>query len=275
MKQEKAGMSVFSKLIGLFSAILMVSAIVLPVAADEITNYKHVWLPMTNGARFNETGDYYFKLDGGGLNALHITNSIDDPYGEVIDAVSTSGHFYISDTGGRGYDDDVILMLAVNGTIPENFNLHLESGGYRWTPTANGSIPLEEDVINNHTYNVVDDDFGPANFTDYFQIWKPSTSSNYRIYNTQDMADSNHKFTLMFIDLKVGALGLNTTTGYYNDLVDNGMVRVNYTFTNLGSLPAAFNAYSWCNQSTQGQGVSWTNKSDGTLSGTSGWNINI
>lgn len=280
MKDERKTGPILAKLLGLCAAVMVVSTVVLPVAAlygDPLPDYRHIWVPMTNGARFNESGGaYYFELDGGGLNALHITNSSELPYGQVNHGNTTSGTFYITDTGGRGYDDDIILMLAVNGTIPQDFNLHLESDGYVWTPTADGSIPDEVYISDKHRNNVIDNDFGIANFTDYYQIWKPSTSSNYRIYNSQDMGDTARKFSLMFIDLKAGALGLNTTTGYSGDLVDNGAVRVDYTFTNLGSLPAAFNAYAWCNQSNQGeQTVSWTNKLDGTSSGTSGWDFNI
>ncbi len=45
-----------------------------------------------------------------------------------------SGTFYFSDTGGRGWNDNGILMIAINGTIPDNFWIHITASGYQWTP---------------------------------------------------------------------------------------------------------------------------------------------
>lgn len=279
MKIKTAKVTTFKKMIGLLTALMAVSTFIMPVAAEEIDPYKHVWLEMTNGARFADLSSggvnqsYYFKFDGTGTNALHISNSSGLPYGQVTTDAPTSGVFYITDTGGRGYHDDVILMVAVNGTIPEDFNLHIESSGYTWTPTVDGAIPAEG--VPQFQVNIVNGDFGPEEFTAYSQIWKPCSSENYQIYNTQNVSDTDNKFTLMFIDLKAGVLGLNAISQYEDPLIYNGAVKVNYTFSNLETLPAAFNAYGWCNQSNQDRGVSWTNKLDGTSSGTSGWDLNI
>ena len=73
-------------------------------------------------------------------------------------------------------------------------------------------------------------------------------------------------FNLMFIDLKAGVIG--TSTPNYTYLENNGMVKVDYTIYNPPGF-LAFNVYGWCNESNQGQGISWTNRVDGTLSSSS------
>ena len=70
--------------------------------------------------------DYYFKFNqsgGGGINAIHIssTSALDSTgrnFGDVSTTTSQSGTFYITQTGGRGYDDNFILLVAVKGDIP-------------------------------------------------------------------------------------------------------------------------------------------------------------
>ncbi|MCX6690914.1 MAG: hypothetical protein NTW33_02375, partial [Methanoregula sp.] len=77
-------------------------------------------------------GYYFFKFDqvgGGGLNALHIASSSTNPpnYGQVTTTTSQSGTFYITETGGRGYQDEAILLVAVKGNIPGNYAIHIKS----------------------------------------------------------------------------------------------------------------------------------------------------
>jgi len=263
-------------LIGLFSAILMVSAIVMPVAAyDVIDPYKDVWIEMTNGARYanlssgNVNQSYYFKFGGGGLNAMHISSSPTLPYGQVNTAKSTSGNFFITDTGGRGFNDDIILMVAVQNPVPAELNIHVNASGYRWQPTPDlNQIPDENDI--SHIYGSVDNDFTDDNFTLYGpQDWKPCSSENYPLFvNLEGGTD----YSLCFIDLKVGNLGLNSTTGYSNNLIDLGSVNVTYDITGTDGENVAFNAYGWCNQSNQEKGVSWTNALTG--GGASAWEVN-
>jgi hypothetical protein len=80
----------------------------------------------------NNNGTYpiMFIQPGGGLNALHFTTAADSnkrtDFGSLTVTHDQSGVFYISDTGGAGISD-VILMVAVNGTIPDSFSLHLNA----------------------------------------------------------------------------------------------------------------------------------------------------
>ncbi len=73
------------------------------------------------------------------------------------------------------------------------------------------------------------------------------------------MSNTTNTFNMMFIDLWAGLLGPNA--GYSNTLIDNGMIKINYEIYNLpeGSL-AAFNAYTYCQSSKQGEGVRWGNR---------------
>ena len=252
------------KMIGLFATLLMVSAIVLPATADDVfDDNHHIFIEMTNGAKFDvyNNGTYYFKFDGGGLNALHITNNTALPYGQVTDTTVATGTFYISDTGGRGFFDDAILMIAVNDTdnIPAGFTVHINASGFNWTPTG-GTNQTPPDVYNDVSYvpGAVNENFTSANFTvPGSQIWKPYTNSDYPIFYGEDMEEQGEDpFNLMFIDLKAGLIG--TSTPDYTYLEHNGMVKVDYTIYNPPKF-LVFNVYGWCNESDQGQGVSWTN----------------
>lgn len=245
-----------------------------PVSADPLSSFNQLDVWMTNGARFDYTtdpGSYYFKLTGGGLNALHITNDPwNAPSGQVNHGSNSTGTFYISDTGGRGYNDDLILMAALNGTPGSNFALKVNSSGYTWTPTADGSLP-DKSIISQGIG--VNETLTSSNFEDYGpQNWKPcTTGSAYPIYYGQSMSDTSKNFNLSFVDLKVGNLGTNVNQTYNMSLVNRGATRVDYTVQDLGTAQLVFNGYAWCNQSNQGQGVSWTNQNSGT--GSSGREI--
>ncbi|MBP1928147.1 hypothetical protein J2741_000694 [Methanolinea mesophila] len=276
MKNTQGKANAFKKAIGMIAALFLVSTLIGPVtAADPIDPYKHVWLEMTNGARFADLSSgganqsYYFKFDGGGLNAMHISNSSDLPFGQVTTDAPTSGTFYITDTGGRGFNDDIILMVAVQDPLPSGLNIHINASGYRWEPTAVlNEIPDEEDLT--YYAGSVDEDFTVDNFTLYgTQDWKPCSSEYYPLF--VDL-EPDTVYYLAFIDLKVGNLGLNSTTGYSESLIDKGSVNVTYEITGTNGENIAFNAYGWCNQSNQGKGVSWTNALTGT--GASAWEVN-
>lgn len=98
-------------------------------------HHIHVRVANGNGAKYDESNDgtYYIAFDdpGGGLNSLHITTDPDIPTGQVTYSANQSGVFYVSDTGGRGFYDDAVLMVAVNGAIADDFKLHIKSSGYK------------------------------------------------------------------------------------------------------------------------------------------------
>jgi hypothetical protein len=225
---------------------------------------KHIDIKIAN----NPLGNY-IKFDGGGLNALHISTNPSEPYGQVTTSTDQSGTFYFSDTGGRGFFDDLILMVAVNGEVPDNFKIHVRSSGYQWAPTGEVNQPP---AINDLTYvnGAIDQTFTKNQLVYGPQSWKPAGENspmNYPIFYGQDTSDPNTRAKIMFIDLKVGAIGPNSGL---SNLTNNGFAKIEYSVENLDTF-ASFSSYGWCNQSNQGKGITWTNQLAGE--GSSGYTV--
>jgi len=258
--------NVIRRLVIVAVALTMVAIAVAPAAAlTPMPLYRHWNVSVANddGTRFDDLlpDTYYMKFDGSGLNALHMTTSTALPYGQVTNSISSSGTFYVSDTGGRGFDDDIILMFATNSSDTD-FTLDIESSGYQWPFTYNAALPTS------YTYNssALDESFDSNDLIYGLNLWKPSSVADYPIFYGEDMYDDANDCAIMFIDLNVGALGVNST------LSSGGMARVNYTLNNFDGF-CAFNAYAWCNWSNQGQGISWTNRV--VDAGSSGYTVSL
>lgn len=262
------------------------------VSADPslLPGNKDVYLEVANdnGARFNIYNDntyHFFSADQGttqGLNSLHLSSSSSDFNGDVTNTTSTSGTFYLTENGTRGWDDNGILMIAVNGTDEDlaDFSIQINSAGYTWTPLTDGYFPDYSAT----TYNsaALSETFTLSDFNDndhgYYSYWKPAPSTNYPIFENQDMSDTTNTFKIIFVDLRAGIIGnytLPTQTWNGQNVVDNGAIKVDYTISNLpqGSM-TAFNSYAYCENAVQGQGIRWTNKvkaSGASTSGTSGY----
>lgn len=241
--------------------------------ANPIPGTMHVTIDTVNG------GGYYLKYDGGGLNSLHMTTSTTDRYGQLTTTSMKTGTFYISDTGGRGFCNDIILMVAVrkpeegDEPLPDDFAIRLRSSGYQWEPTGVVNMPpATEDVT--YVTGAADEVLTLSSLRYGPQKWKPAGNNdpmNYPIYGDQDIT-SSEEFYICFVDLKAGVLGEYVGLPA---LTDNGMVKVEYAITNLDSGLVAFNTYGWCDedQSNQGAGISWTNKITGA--GASGYVVDI
>lgn len=224
------------------------------------------------------TGAYYFKFDqtnpnGGGLNAIHIASSSAavENYGDVTTTTGQSGTFYITETGGRGYQDEAILLVAVKGNIPSDFSIHITSSGYSWTPTGKKDTPPSLAQIQYNT-GAVDQTFTRSDFVYGSQTWKPAGNnapSDYPLYYGQDTSDTSNTFKLMFVDLRAGPLGASSDIDT-SALMDKGAVKVDYTIENLDTV-AAFNIYAWNDNTAQGNGISWANRLVGT--GSSGYTV--
>ncbi|WFN34532.1 nitroreductase [Methanogenium sp. S4BF] len=250
------------------ATIIMMIAISITPAAALTLGCVDTFIDVANdaGVKYNYDGDaydgpnntYYIKFEGGGLNALHITTDTSVPAGQVTSSQSATGSFNISDTGGRGYDDNLILLFAAKTPVSEDFSLNIKSSGYTWTPT--GEMPTSYNYVNNavnETFTYDDLIYGP-------QDYRPAGYNlfeSYPIYYGQDMGQTEN-FTMMFIDLNVGVIGNS-----------NGMGKVEYTLENFSGF-AAFNAYAWCIDSNQGEGISWTNRVD-SLIGSSGYTVTL
>jgi hypothetical protein len=100
--------------------------------AQAMPDFDHVYLKVSNkaGASFNDFGNdtYYMKFEkaGGGLNSLHITTDPGNPSGNVTTTNDLSGTFFVDFTGDR-VQDDFVLLVAVNGSIGNGFQLNLKS----------------------------------------------------------------------------------------------------------------------------------------------------
>ena len=97
-----------------------------PALADPValTQNRDIHINVSNeaGALYGDSAlndTYWINAPGGGLNQLHITT---DPTasgysGQVTNQTtnnsSASGTFWVTTTGGRGYNDDIILMASV------------------------------------------------------------------------------------------------------------------------------------------------------------------
>ncbi len=236
----------------LFALLLLVSTVAVASADDTggiiLPDFRHIDIRFANG------GTNYIKFDGGGQNALHFTTSTSEPYGQVTTTDKTKGMFYLSETGGRGFFDDTILMVCIKGDVPDDFKIKVRASGYRWPQTAELNQPPTMDAVRyvpgslTGTFTKADFIYGPQN-------WKPCNRADYPVYFGQDMSDPSETFRFCFIDLKAGLLGPNS---YLSGLTDNGMLKLEYEIENSPEF-LVFNMYGWCNQSNQGRGISWTN----------------
>ncbi|MEN6343441.1 MAG: nitroreductase [Methanospirillum sp.] len=251
----------------LLAAFIVTAASAADVGGETIPGTKHVYIHVANndGARFDlfKNDTYYIKFDGGGINALHITTNPLDTFGQVTKTAAGNGTFYIADSGGRGFFDDLVLLVAVREPVPDDFAVRLRSSGYTWPPTTELNHPPELSALTYHDPGL-DETFTRSDFRYTPQSWKPSGTDNYPVMEGVDPA-SGTAFRFLFIDLNVGALGLNSDQ---SGLKYNGTARVEYSLANTSS-PVSFNVYGWNNQSNQGQGISWTNRVSGT--GSSGY----
>jgi len=246
--------------------IMMAALCIVPAAAESFSGTAgvipatdDVYLTVSNdaGVHFNDFGNNTFHIlwTGGGLNSLHISNgSSSIIYGEATTTSDQSGTFYVTTTGGRGYQDDIFLCVAVNGTIPDEFRLHLVATGCQWTPSTSArTIP---DVI---TYNAttLDEWFTKDDLIYGPQTWRPAVKTTYPLYLGQNVGDTSNQFSMMFIDLNGGILSASP-------------LKVQYEFQYMNT-SASFNVYGYAQHPDDGVYYvnSWTNclTSDSDISG--------
>ncbi len=100
--------------------------------AQPMTGFDHIYIQVSNkeGASFNDFGNntYFMKFDrdGAGLNSLHITTDPRNPNGNITTTSNLSGTFYLDFTGSR-VQNDLVLLVAVSGSIGTDFKLNLKS----------------------------------------------------------------------------------------------------------------------------------------------------
>jgi hypothetical protein len=103
-----------------------------PAGAQPMQDNNHIYVKVSNkkGAIHNDfaNGTYYLKFEkaGGGLNSVHITADPKNPSGEVTNTGNQTGTFYVDFTGDR-VQEDFILLVAVNRTLTNSFQLNLKT----------------------------------------------------------------------------------------------------------------------------------------------------
>jgi|GEM_PF-5981649 len=225
-----------------------------------------VYLKFSNDgdAMFNDFGDntFHIRWTGGGLNSLHISDSFKKApeYGQVTETDKQSGTFYVTTTGGRGYQDDIFLCVAVNGTVPADFKLHIKADGYQWVPNPS---PHNPPARGTEHYNpvTIDEWFTKDDLIYGPQTWRPAAEMQYPIYPGQNVSDTSNQFRMMFIDLNTGTL-------------THKPMRVEYEFRNMETM-AAFNVYGYAKNPDTGKYniTEWTNRLTGYQEEFSGWYV--
>ena len=242
--------------------------------AAPLPSNRNIDIKMSNdaGALYGSGPDntYFISAPGGGLNQLHISTDSTPAgaFGQVttrnISTSSTSGTFWVTTTGGRGYDDDVILMFSLVGAISDAFSLKIRSSGYQWTPS---------DAVVNPVYKAgaVDEIFTKADFIYGPQTAKPGPGNAWVLpfYSGQNINDPSTAQYLMFIDLNVGNNDIRTS-------IDSGDAKVEFEVSGIYDTTASFNAYAWAlNANIDNSSINWTNNlsTDPAALGQSGFSI--
>ncbi|MBN2239367.1 MAG: hypothetical protein JW712_06300 [Dehalococcoidales bacterium] len=274
---ESKKITAISRIAIVSAVFLMLSLCIVPASAATFSGYKQIYVPVENdaGARFDIYNDdtyyYIFTKSGGGLNSTHITDDYSNQDGAVYTGKGMSGTFYITDTStDTYYHDDAILMFAIpnddyEDALNEDMALTITASGYQWAPTGEGDNPDQGDIT--YQSSTVSETFNLSDFLSDTSEWRPSSSSDYPVYDGQDMS-ANEQFKFMFIDLYAGTLN---ESAYTPPLEFNGSIQIQYTISDYEG-DAVFDAYAYCNQSKRGQGISWTNRLSDTF-GNSGWTI--
>ncbi|MBN2239368.1 MAG: Ig-like domain-containing protein, partial [Dehalococcoidales bacterium] len=256
--KKMTGISKFN----LFLALLVFCMIAGPACAAELSGNNNIGIDVGNddGTYLVPGTAYQLNLEAGTAD-LHISSDPANSAGDITQVNTTSGTFYITCTNDSRVFDDTVLMLAVNGTIADNFSVAITSSGYRWAgPAENSTLP----EYGNLTYvsSALSETFAKADLSYGPQIWKPANSANSSIYTNQNMSDTEDTFSLVFIDLKAGALCNATNLTSIDDLTDRGAMKIEYVFENLQSF-AVFNAYGLTN--TTSAEIVTTNDVSGSL----------
>ncbi len=251
------------------TALLVIAAFgILPVSAGALSNYNHINITVAdNDIRENEYGDYTYFINftepTGGLNAIYVSDA-STTKGQVTSSGPASGTFYVTDFGGRGFQDDIVLLIGVNATGGSP-SITLNVSGNTWDYTAtDGYAPSS--VTSGYTKNVT---LTSSNYlTGILQTWKPGPYVDLPIF------DGNKDFNLIFVDTLGGTS--NVSLDY------NGSVKVEYDISGLDEYSeVVFNAYAW-NYMTRAKngsvafnlpGIRWTNDVEGNRTNPNVWKV--
>ena len=112
---------------------------------------------------------YYIAEGGGGSNPIQISTDPTYKPGQLTTTNNQTGTFYIVFSGGIGHLDDAILMLAVNGTIPNDFAFTVTSSGYTYNLAPPATTNPATSSLTNVTY--VTDALNETFYKSDFHLW--------------------------------------------------------------------------------------------------------
>lgn len=218
----------------------------------------HIRMSNDAGARYGTGADdtYWLNAPGGGLNQLHVSNSgaVGAVNGQVTtvttNSSSTSGTFWVTTTGGRGYNDDLILLFSMTGPVHDDFSLRIKSSGYQWE--AGPTLP----ATLNYVTGAVDEVFSGADFQYGPHAAKPGPGNGWTLpfWSGQNINDPGTEQVLMFIDLNLG----NTSD---RSAIDAGSAMVEFEVTGLYDARASFNVYAFAMAANIADAsINWTNR---------------
>ncbi|WP_077035817.1 PEP-CTERM sorting domain-containing protein [Pelomonas sp. KK5] len=244
-------------------------------AYEQLPANRNIYVNVANdgGARYGggAADTYWINAPGGGLNQLHIANSgaAANVSGQVttqtISTSSTSGSFWVTTTGGRGYNDDIVLAFSMTGPVSSDFSLSIKSSGYQWD--AGTTLPSTLSYV----AGAVDETFTGADLRYGPNAAKPGPGDGWTLpfWSGEDLSDPANQQVLMFIDLNLG----NTTD---RSAIDAGSVKVEFQLTGLYGAHASFNAYAFAMAANVADAsINWTNRVSTNLAevGQSGYSI--
>lgn len=264
------------------SIIILMSASTMGVLSSGVSlpGNKEVEINMSNenSTRYsNGTFGFLYGGGSGGQNALQIRDDNNTNLsGNIVNSEFQEGTFFIGNSGGKTWSDTVILMLAINGTIPEDFKIIITSFGYVWDAINEGETPGSGNITHKLGINQT---FYLSDFI-YSSTWKPAYGSENPIFNGQNTSDLSNMFAVSFVDLDVGIIGSRILNKYPEGLINNGMIQINYIIENLpkGS-SVIMNVYSFTKNVKEGNfteptpGIYWTNNVSKTVFSVSGTKV--
>lgn len=275
-----------------FLAVLVFGAVcIMPAAAIELPGYNMLSIPVLND-QHHVNGQYYFtignNLTNGGMNAVHISNSYSNPSGQLNRLTEYNGTFFITDTGGKGYEDEAILLIAVESSEANQFSIHIKSEGYHTIDHAASMAPTFSEITANgylspaheadYTSSQFLKDYWSTNSTQIVQKWKPASPpfENTNGYLWNDQTPNDGEFKLMFIDLNTTIVGSNSP--YDDQLINNGCPKITYNISPGYTGKVVFIPYGWVNYTTGGGSyfddqVGWTSRANGTYA--SDWLVTL
>ena len=189
---------------------------------------EDITLKISNDIRFDNNGDntYYLPISLG-TEGMHISQSYQKSSANpAVTITNQSGTFYVYETGGAGYIDDVVLMIGVTGNITDDFKIKITSNGYVWEPVPQstfrsldfGSEGTYKTAAISEWFDKSDLLYGPVSL-------RPADAQGFTFYPTQG---ENERFYAMLVDLQVG-----TCTVANGNLIDNGCAEINYEIDGL------------------------------------------